>query len=150
MRITQLNNTHKLQIFFADTSTELALPFIESGIKAGFPSPALDFIDLTIDLNKILIKHKSSTFYGKVKGDSMIDAGFNNGDLLIIDKSLEPVDGKIAVCYLDGDFTIKRLKVDEDCIWLVPENEKYEPIQITEDNDFVVWGMVTKIIKSVY
>lgn len=150
MRITQINNTKSLEFFFADTSTELALPFIESGIKAGFPSAALDFLDISIDLNQVLIKHKSSTFYGRVKGDSMIDAGFSDGDLLIIDKCLEPVDGKIAVCFIDGDFTVKRIKQDINCIWLVAENKKYKSIQVNEDNDFIVWGMVTYIIKSVY
>ena len=80
----------------------------------------------------------------------MKDAGFNHGDLLIIDKSLQPSDGKIAVCFIDGDFTVKRIQKDKDCIWLVAENKNYPPIKVTKDNDFIVWGMVTNIIKSVY
>ncbi|MDT8412907.1 MAG: translesion error-prone DNA polymerase V autoproteolytic subunit [Vicingaceae bacterium] len=146
----QLYHTNKLSILGSKTSSELALPFVEAGISAGFPSPADDFLELTIDLNKELIKHPSTTFYGKVKGDSMQDAGFNNGDLLIIDKSLQPFDGKIAVCFIDGEFTVKRIKKDNNFIWLMAENKNYQPIKVTQDNDFIVWGMVTYIIKSVY
>lgn len=102
---------------------ELSLPYVEKGISAGFPSPADDFIDTTIDLNKEFIKNPSATFYGRVKGNSMKNAGTDNGDLLIIDKSLEPKDGKIAVCYIDGEFTVKRIKLEKDCLWLIPEND---------------------------
>jgi DNA polymerase V len=123
-------------------------PFIDQGISAGFPSPAQDFIDLSIDLNKELIKHPSSTFFGRVKGSSMIDAGINNGDLLIVDKSLNPTDGKIAVCFIDGEFTVKRLKVEKECCWLLPENESYEPLKVTAENDFIVWGIVVYVIKA--
>ena len=80
----------------------------------------------------------------------MQGAGFNDGDLLIIDRSLTPSDGKIAVCFIDGEFTVKRIKKDKDCIWLVAENKSYKPIKVTKDNDFIVWGMVTNIVKSVY
>ena len=132
-----------------NTDTELALPFVESGISAGFPSPALDFVDVSIDLNKHLIKHPSATFYGRVKGESLKDAGINNGDLLIIDKSLEPVNGKIAVCYIDGEFTAKRIKKTKDELWLMPENEAYSPIKIEEENDLIIWGIVTHVIKNV-
>ena len=150
MKIIPLYQNKSLVLYSADTSTVLQLSFAESGISAGFPSPADDFLELSIDLNKELVKHPSTTFYGKVKGDSMKDAGFNHGDLLIIDKSLQPSDGKIAVCFIDGDFTVKRIKKDKDCIWLVAENKNYHPIKVTKDNDFIVWGMVTNIIKSVY
>ncbi len=138
-----------IEIFSIDTITLLNLPVVENGISAGFPSPADDFLDCSIDLNKVLIKNKDATFYGRVKGDSMIDAGISNGDLLIIDKSLEPKNGKIAVCYIDGDFTIKRIKIEKDVIWLVAENKNYSPIKVTKDNNFLIWGIVTTIIKSV-
>ena len=121
---------------------------MDQGISAGFPSPAQDFIDLSIDLNKELIKHPSSTFFGRVKGCSMKDAGIDNGDLLIVDKSINPTDGKIAVCFIDGEFTVKRLKVEKDCCWLVPENESYDPIRVTAENDFMVWGIVIYVIKA--
>ena len=137
-----------LAVFSVSTETKLSRPFIDQGISAGFPSPAQDFIDLSIDLNKELIKHPSSTFFGRVKGTSMKDAGINNGDLLIVDKSMNPTDGKIAVCFIDGEFTVKRLKAEKDCCWLVPENESYEPIRVTAENDFIVWGIVIYVIKA--
>jgi len=137
-----------IDIFPAETDTELELPYVESGISAGFPSPALDFIDLSIDLNKYLIKHPSATFYGRVKGDSLKNAGINNGDLLIIDRSLDPANGKIAVCYIDGEFTAKRIKINKKEVWLIPENEDYTPVKVTEDNNFLIWGIVTYVIKD--
>ncbi|MBS1537924.1 MAG: translesion error-prone DNA polymerase V autoproteolytic subunit [Bacteroidetes bacterium] len=137
-----------MDIYSALTETELELPLVSEGISAGFPSPALDFVDLTIDLNKHLIKHPSSTFYGRVKGQSMKDEGINDGDLLVIDKSLDPIDGKIAVCYIDGEFTIKRITLAKNMCWLMPANENYKPIKVTSDNDFLIWGIVTHVIKS--
>lgn len=109
----------------------------------------MDFIDLSIDLNRHLVKHPSATYYGRVKGDSMKDAGIDDGDLLVIDKSLEVTDGKIAVCYVDGEFTLKRIKIEKDCCWLIPANEKYKPLKITTENDFVIWGIVIHVIKTV-
>ena len=148
MKTLKLHAGNIIDIFSANTETALALPFVDNGISAGFPSPALDFIDLTIDLNKHLIKHPSSTFYGRVKGVSLKNAGINDNDLLIIDRSLEPINGKIAVCYIDGEFTAKRLKVEKKQVWLMPENEDYQPIKITDTNDLVIWGIVTHVIKS--
>jgi DNA polymerase V len=125
------------------------LPFVNQGISAGFPSPADDFLDIKIDLNREFIKNPNSTFYARVRGQSMVGAGLNNGDLLIIDRSLEPKNDKIAVCFVDGEFTVKRIKKEKDTVWLIPENEKYAPIQVTADNEFVIWGMVTTVIKKV-
>lgn len=148
MTALKLYNGNKLDIFSANTETELTLPFVEEGISAGFPSPALDFIDTSIDLNKHLIKHPSSTFYGRVKGESLKNAGIANGDLLVIDKSLEPQNGKIAVCFIDGEFTAKRIQINKDEIWLIPENENYKSIRVTKENDFLIWGIVTHVIKN--
>lgn len=149
MTSLKLHKGSIIDIFSADTETELELKFVESGISAGFPSPALDFVDLSIDLNKHLIKHPSATFYGRVKGVSLKDAGIDDGDLLIIDRSLQPINGKIAVCYIDGEFTAKRIKISKKEIWLIPENENYQPIKVTEESDFVIWGIVTHVIKDV-
>ena len=146
--LLKLHTSPTLEIYSTTTETELELPLIPFGISAGFPSPALDFIDLKIDLNKYLIEHPSATFYGRVQGESMRDAGINDGDLLVIDKSIEPTDGKIAVCYLDGEFTLKRIKIDNKGLWLMPENNKYKPIKIEEHNNLTVWGIVTYIIKK--
>ncbi len=145
----RLHSNTIIDIFSANTETKLRLPFVDNGISAGFPSPALDFVDLSIDLNRHLIKNPSATFYGKVKGDSLKNAGIYNGDLLIIDRSVEPSNGKIAVCYIDGEFTAKRIKLEKDIIWLIPENEDYQPISVTKENDFLIWGIVTHVIKNV-
>lgn len=144
-----LTDNKKLQFYNTNTTTKLSLQLVENGISAGFPSPADDFLDSSIDLNKALIKNKDATFYGRVKGDSMIGGGLSDGDLLIIDKSLEPKNGKIAVCFIDGEFTVKRIKLEKNLVWLMPENKKYQPIKVTSDNDFVIWGIVTNVIKAV-
>ncbi|MFP4529402.1 MAG: LexA family protein [Candidatus Kapaibacterium sp.] len=147
-KLLNLHRTNTLDIYSASTETAVLLPYVDQGISAGFPSPAEDFLDLKIDLNKELVKNPSATFYGRVKGNSMKDVGIDDGDLLVIDKSVEPRDGKIAVCFIDGEFTIKRIRIDKNCCWLVPANEAYEPIRVTEDNDFVIWGIVVHVIKS--
>ncbi len=144
----KLHTGNIIDILSANTETLLELPLIESGISAGFPSPALDFVDISIDLNKHLIKHPSATFYGRVKGVSLKNIGIDNGDLLIIDKSIEPTNGKIAVCFIDGEFTAKRIKIAKTEIWLIPENENYQPIRVTEENNFLIWGIVTHVIKN--
>ncbi len=144
-----MHKTKTIEFYSAETTSKLDLPFVENGISAGFPSPADDFLDISIDLNKELIQNPSVTFYGRVKGDSMVDAGLSDGDLLIIDKSLEPTDNKIAVCFIDGEFTVKRIKIEKDIIWLIAENRNYKPIKVTSENDFIIWGIVTTVIKSV-
>ncbi|OYX22955.1 MAG: peptidase S24 [Flavobacteriales bacterium 32-35-8] len=147
MKLINLYTTKNIQFFTPDYSTSLELPFVVNGISAGFPSPADDFLDINIDLNKHLIKNPSTTFYGKVKGNSMIDAGIHDGDLLIIDKSLEPKNNKIAICFIDGEFTVKRIKIEKDIIWLIAENKDYQPIKVTKDNEFLIWGIVINVIK---
>jgi DNA polymerase V len=147
MKLRSLHSTTILEFFVPDYSTELKLPFIDAGISAGFPSPADDFIEISIDLNKELIKNKDTTFFAKVKGHSMKNAGINDGDLLVIDKSLEPQNNKIAVCQIDGEFTVKRIKIEKDIVWLIAENEDYQPIKVTPENDFMIWGIVINSIK---
>lgn len=149
MKLRTLHTPCTVIIYGAENSKPLDLPLVDSGISAGFPSPADDFLDTRIDLNEELVKNKAATFYGRVKGNSMIDAGIEDGDLLVIDKSLEPTNGKIAVCFVDGEFTVKRIRIEKDCIWLIAENKTYEPIKVTSDNEFLIWGIVTNIIKSV-
>ena len=106
-------------------------------------------MDLSLDLNKELVKNPAATFYARVRGTSMIDEGINNGDLLIIDKSVEPHDGALAVCFIDGDFTLKRFKDMGDHGLLVPANKEFKPIVVNKDNDFQIWGVVRYIIKKV-
>lgn len=129
--------------------SDVVLPMADGGIKAGFASPAQDYIESGIDLNRELIKNPASTFFGRVSGDSMKDAGIENGDILVIDKSLQARDGDIAVCFVDGEFTLKRIKTKGDVIWLMPENPDYKPIKVTKENDFAVWGVVIYSIKDV-
>lgn len=138
----------KITLFQPEENAPLEIPFVSSGIKAGFPSPAADFDGTKISLDQIVIKHKEATFYAKASGNSMMDAGINDGDILVIDRSLEPTHNKIAVCFIDGEFTVKRIQIEKDCIYLVPENKDYEPIKVTEDNELIIWGIVTFVLKS--
>ncbi|MCF8274878.1 MAG: translesion error-prone DNA polymerase V autoproteolytic subunit [Flavobacteriaceae bacterium] len=142
--------TLNLTFFTPDVSTDLGTIYFETGISAGFPSPADDFKQERLSLDNMLVKNKLSTFYARVSGQSMVGAGIDDNDLLVIDRSLEPAHNKIAVCFLDGEFTVKRLKLDADGVWLQPENPNYKPIKITEENNFVIWGIVTNVIKKVY
>lgn len=138
----------KLSFFIPDAENPLKLPFVE-GIKAGFPSPAIDFEDEKISLDKFLVKNHLATFYAKADGNSMTGAGIDDGDIMVIDRSLEPKANKIAVCCIDGEFTVKRIKIEKDGLYLMPENQDFEPIKVTESNQFIVWGIVTYVIKSV-
>ena len=137
----------ELDFYKASPFTDTLVPYFETGLVAGFPSPADDYTELKIDLNKELIKNQDATFFARVKGKSMQDAGLNEGDILVIDRSMEIQNGKIVVCFLDGGFTVKRIKISGKTCWLIPENQEYEPIKITKENDFVIWGVVTYIIK---
>lgn len=138
-----------LDFFQPDLTENMELPISDDSVSAGFPSPAEDLMDKALDLNKALIKHPASTFYARVKGMSMMDEGIHEGDLLIIDKSINPTNGCLAVCYIDGEFTLKRVQIEKDCILLVPANPKFQPIRVTEDNDFLIWGIVQYVIKKV-
>ena len=165
-------------------------------VHAGFPSPAQDYMNSFIDLNKELVRHPAATFFARVVGDSMVDAGVEEGDVLVVDKSLEPQEGDMAVCFIDGEFALKYISfrdpagvaiegspdgsqrlasypgkwspsgdlrrpakakkpgvsydiLEHKKMWLLPANEKYPPIEVTESNDFTVWGVVTYVIKKV-
>lgn len=144
-----LKHTQPLTFYSLDTKDDSGAIFFDTGISAGFPSPADDFKQQRLSLDKELIKNKEATFFARVSGQSMINAGLDDNDLLIIDRSLEPQHNKIAVCFLDGEFTVKRLRVEADGVWLQPENDRYKPIKITEENEFVIWGIVTNVIKKV-
>ena len=122
---------------------------VEQGVSAGFPSPADDFKEIRISLDKELVKNSESTFYARVSGDSMIEAGLDDGDLLVIDRSLDPESGKIAVCLVDGEFTVKRIMKEKNKLYLVPENKKYKTVELSEENELIVWGIVEYVIKKV-
>lgn len=119
-----------------------------SSVSAGFPSPAEDFSEKRLDLNEYLIKHPAATFFVRAKGNSMQNGGISDGDLLIVDRSLEARSGNIIIAFLDGEFTVKRIRITQKQIFLIPENENFKPIKITEGMDFQVWGVVTGVIKQ--
>ena len=138
-----------LTFFTPENLNTLGAVYIDTGISAGFPSPAEDFKQERLSLDDELIKNKEATFFARVSGQSMIDAGLSDNDLLVVDRSLSPAHNKIAVCFLDGEFTVKRLKVSDGEVWLQPENPEYPSIKITEENNLVIWGIVTSVIKKV-
>lgn len=138
----------EIEIFSPEINEPLFISVSDSPVHAGFPSPAENIIENKLDLNKLLVKNPSSTFFAKVSGDSMIDDGVDDGDILVIDKSVTPYDGAIAVCYLDGEFTLKRVRFMDGFILLVPSNSKFKSIKVNKDNEFLVWGVVRFIIKK--
>lgn len=148
MKIRYLTSHSCIEFYKFTPELELELP-LTNAVSAGFPSPAEEYIELSLDLNKALIENPSSTFFAKVKGHSMRDAGIFDGDIIVIDKSLNPANGQKAVCYIDGEFTLKTLKVDKNGVWLMPANSEFKPLKITAENDFMVWGIVTYVIHKV-
>jgi len=134
------------EIYLAKLEKKVKLSEYTSGISAGFPSPADDYIDRELDLNEYLIDHPASTFFVRVIGDSMINAGMKSGDLIIVDRALEATHNKIVLAIIEGEFTVKRYVKRGKKIFLVPENENYDEIEIKENMDFQVWGVVTTVI----
>lgn len=143
-----MKNKGKLSFFQASAESSSSLPLVEATVSAGFPSPADDYLEERLDLNKELIRNPSATFYARVRGDSMTLAGISDGDLLVIDKSKTPENGSIVVCLIDGDFTVKRLEKHGNEYYLMPENTKYQPIKIKPENSVTIWGVVTYTIKK--
>lgn len=141
----------ELEIFQGGFATPLPLPYADMGIQAGFPSPAQDYVDRSLDFNRELIEHPAATFYAKVVGMSMKDAGITEGDIIVIDRAVDPEQDDIVVVFIDGEFTIKYIDFSDlkkRVIWLRPANDNFKPIKITADADFRVWGVVVKVIKS--
>lgn len=144
-----------------DDSTRLISPETElptgcepsynpSAIHAGFPSPAQNYMNGTIDLNRVLVRHRETTFFARVDGDTMKDAGIGNGDIVVIDKSLDANDGDFVVAFIDGEFVLRRIKIDKakKCVLLLSADEKAKPTRITADNDLTIWGVITYTIKK--
>jgi DNA polymerase V len=146
LRLNKISESEELEFYSAETTTELKIPLFESGVSAGFPSPADDYMDLPIDLNEFLIKHPAATFYVRVKGNSMEGAGIRNGDLLIVDRAEEPRNKSIVLGIIDGEFTVKRIKKKGSDLYLMPDNPEFKPIKIDNNMDFQVWGVVTYVV----
>jgi len=130
-------------------NTQKHIPLYLSAISAGFASSAEDYIDKSIDLNEELVKHPAATFFVRVKGYSMIGCGIAEGDILIVDRSLDPQNNSIIIAYLDGEFTVKRVRKDNHGFYLIPENKNFKPIKVSDKSDFEVWGSVTYVIKKI-
>ena len=140
--------TNIVAVYAPDLSTRYALPIFLGRLPAGFPSPADDYLEGKLDLNRHLIKHPAATFFVRVTGDSMIGAGIHSGDLLVVDRSLEPADKNVVVAVLDGELTVKRLFKQNGILRLLPENLNYQPIEITPQQTIEIWGVVTSVIHA--
>lgn len=135
-------------VLWPDRSTKWARPLFLASVSAGFPSPAEDYIEGRLDLNRHLIKHPAATFFVRVAGDSMIGAGIHPGDILVVDRALEPQDSNVVIAVIDGELTVKRISQRHGKLFLVPDNQAYEPLEILEEMEFEVWGVVTCVIHS--
>ncbi len=140
---------HIIDIQHIPEPSDSKLPLIATSINAGFPSPADDFIDTKLDLNEHLIKHPAATFFVRVSGDSMKRAGIYAEDILIVDRSLEPQNNSIIIAILNGELIVRRLKIHAKRIFLLPENSTYKPVEVTEDEEFRIWGVVTSVIHKI-
>lgn len=139
----------KLNFLKPERVNNLGQWIVEQGISAGFPSPADDFKEVRISLDKELVKNTESTFYARVCGNSMEDAEISDGDLLVIDRSIEPKNNMISICFLDGEFTVKRILKKDGKLYLKPENKNYKKILVNEENKLIIWGIVTYVIKKI-
>ena len=140
---------NKTFTFYKLDGTEIdQLPLFEAGVSAGFPSPADDYMDVAIDLNRELIRNKTATFCVRVSGTSMRDAGIQDDSILIVDRSLQPENNNIVLAVINGEFTVKRINTHDDDLYLMPENGDFQPIKITVEMDFRVWGVVTSVINQ--
>ena len=139
----------QIQDVINDVTKTMPIPLYGSKVQAGFPSPADDFIEQHLDLNEYLIQHPAATFLVRAKGQSMINAGIFSGDILIVDKSLEPTHGKIVIAAIDGELTVKRLYRKDGVVKLQPENPDFPDLDISEQGETIIWGVVTNVIRDV-
>lgn len=137
------------KIWGFEGKTKLKVPLFTARVSAGFPSPADDFIDKSLDLNEFLIAHPSATFFVRVEGTSMIDAHMQPGDILIVDRSVEPASGNIVIAVVEGEFTVKRFQRRGTKMYLLPENTEFPPIELDENMSVEIWGVVTYVIHKV-
>ena len=146
MKFKFLNTNNKLNFYTIEDFSLGDIPLYGDAVPAGFPSPADDYLDMDLNLHDYLVQHPSATFCVKAIGDSMVDAGIKSSDVMVIDRALTPKNNDIILAVIDGEFTVKRIKKNNDELYLMPANENYRPVKITEDMDFQVWGVVTFII----
>lgn len=150
MKLKRLKHTEYLDFFAFDEEIFSSIPMFSDSVQAGFPSPAEDHMDMDLNLNDHLVQNPSATFCVKAIGESMKDAGIQSGDIMIVDKSLQPKNRSIVLAVIDGEFTVKRVNINNRQLYLMPENSDFSPIKITEEMDFKVWGVVTYIIHKAF
>ena len=146
MKFKFLNTNDKLNFYTVEDPSLGNVPMYGDAVPAGFPSPADDYLDMDLNLHDYLVQHPSATFCVKAIGDSMIDAGIQSSDVMVVDRALTPKNNDIVLAVVNGEFTVKRIKKNDEELYLMPANENYRPMKITEDMDFQVWGVVTFII----
>ena len=129
--------------------SRLPLPLYLAPVSAGFPSPAEDYLDKALDLNELLVAHPAATFYVRASGDSMRDAGIHSGDILVVDRAVEPTHGRVVIAALNGELTVKRLRHTGGRLFLVPENPDYAPLEVAPEASFEIWGVVTFVIHRI-
>ena len=132
-----------VELFKPGFAPPLPLPVMACRVSAGFPSPADDYLESRIDINELLIQNPPATFIGKVSGPSMQGAGIHDGDYIVVNRAAEWADGAIVVARVHDEFTLKRIRKIGSRVFLVPENESFQPIEVTEDSDCEIWGRVT-------
>ena len=136
------------EFYYPDRTVKVSCPLFMASVSAGFPSPAEGYIEGRLDLNRYLIKHPTATFYVRVSGDSMSGAGINPGTILVVDRAVDAEDGDIVIARINDELCVKRLRLRHGRIWLTPENERFQPIEVIETMDFEVWGRVMHAIRS--
>lgn len=146
MKFKYLNTSEKLQFYAIEEASFDDVPLYGDSVPAGFPSPADDYLDMDLNLHDYLVQHPSATFCVRAIGDSMVDAGIQSSDVMVIDRALTPKNNDIILAVVNGEFTVKRIKKSEDELYLMPANENYKPMKIAEEMNFQVWGVVTFII----
>jgi DNA polymerase V len=146
VKFKYLNTSEKLQFYAIEEASFDDVPLYGDSVPAGFPSPADDYLDMDLNLHDYLVQHPSATFCVRAIGDSMVDAGIQSSDVMVIDRALTPKNNDIILAVVNGEFTVKRIKKSEDELYLMPANENYKPMKITQEMNFQVWGVVTFII----
>lgn len=135
-------------VYAPDHSRQDKVPLFLEAVSAGFPSPAEDYLDGKMDLNEYLVKHPAATIFVRVSGDSMLESGIRTGDLLVVDRAIQPQDDHVVIAVLNGELTVKRIRIQDGKIVLVPENKAYKPIRVDSEMSFEIWGVVTHVIHA--
>ena len=146
MKLKFLNSNKQLSFYLMKNAKLSSVPVLGDAVPAGFPSPAEDYLDMDLNLHDYLVRNPAATFCVRVSGGSMVSADIKSGDVMVIDRALDPTNNSIVLAVLNGEFTVKRIKKRANELYLIEDNEQYQPMKITKDVDFQVWGVVTFII----